>query len=268
MNDRAASDRIVVTPFFLDRPVPRLAALADDDWGDNWIVNRPALALGGRGGDETQARMSCLHRSLAEIVAETVARGRRPVSLCGDCCATIGVLAGLQRAGLDPTLIWFDAHGDFNTRETSPSGFLGGMPLAMLVGRGAQAMPRAVGLRPQSEDRVILSDARDLDPGERKALERSSVVHVADVARLRDMVPPEGPLYVHFDTDILTADEVPAQNYPVADGPSAELLGAVFERLAATGRVVAASLSSWNPDLDRDRASENTCLAVYRRLLG
>jgi len=262
------NDRIVVTPFFLDRPVPRLAALADDDWGDDWVVNRPALDHDGEAGDDTQARMSRLHRPLAEIVAETIGQGRRPVSLCGDCCSAIGVLAGLQRAGLDPTLLWFDAHGDFNTWETSPSGFLGGMPLAMLVGRGEQTMARAVGLRPQPEERVILSDARDLDPGEREALDRSSVAQVADVARLSDLPLPEGPLYVHFDTDILTSDEVPAQNYPVADGPTAAALGAVFERLAETGRVVAASLSSWNPDLDRDGASEATCLAVYRRLLG
>jgi arginase len=63
------------------------------------------------------------------------------VSIAGDCVATMGVLAGLHDAGITPTLIWFDAHGDFNTWETTPSGFLGGMPLAMIVGRGEQTMP-------------------------------------------------------------------------------------------------------------------------------
>ena len=105
-------------------------------------------------------------------------------------------------------------------------------------------------------------------PDFRRLVPRRCTEAAPDRARLRHLPLPEGPLYVHFDTDILTSGEVPAQNYPVADGPTAELLGAVFEHLAESGRVVAASLSSWNPDLDRDRASEAICLAVYRRLLG
>lgn len=62
---------------------------------------------------------------------------------------------GLQRAGIDPNLIWFDAHGDFNTWETTSSGFPGGMPLAMIVGKGEQTMPEAVGLRDLPEGQVI-----------------------------------------------------------------------------------------------------------------
>ena len=84
--------------------------------------------------------MSQLHRPLADFIHKTIRQGDRPVSFAGDCCTTLGVVAGLQRADLNPTLIWLDAHGDFNTWETSPSGFLGGMPLAMMVGRGEQTM--------------------------------------------------------------------------------------------------------------------------------
>src|SRR5512136_997268 len=98
--------------------------------------------------------MSVLHQPLAEFTAQTVLHGDRPVSLAGDCCTPLGVLAGLQQAGLVPVLLWLDAHGDFNTWETTPSGFLGGMPLAMLVGRGDQTMAQAVGLRPLPESRV------------------------------------------------------------------------------------------------------------------
>ncbi len=58
----------------------------------------------------------------------------------GDCVASLGVAAGLQRAGIEPSVAWLDAHGDFNTWETTPSGFMGGMPLAVLAGLGDQSI--------------------------------------------------------------------------------------------------------------------------------
>ncbi|NOX62438.1 MAG: arginase family protein [Chloroflexi bacterium] len=252
------SDQIIITPYFLDSPVPELTALAK---GDALIHRFDTLA-----GQNQQQRMSVLHKALAQTVAKSVQAGRRPVSIAGDCCTTIGVLAGLQWAGLSPTLIWFDAHGDFNTWETTPSGFLGGMPLAMLVGRGEQTMPRAVKLAPQPEDRVIITDARDLDPGEREALAASRVHHLSDVIDLLQIDLPAGPLYVHFDTDVLDPTAAPAQNYPASGGPTAEELSAVFRRLAQTSRVAAISMSTWNPALDADGRTRTVCMNLLRSL--
>ena len=82
----------------------------------DWRVNNPLLPEG-----ETTTRMSAVHEAIAGFVVDTLAAGQRPVSIAGDCCTTIGMMAGLQRAGLNPTLIWFDAHGDFNTMETTPA---------------------------------------------------------------------------------------------------------------------------------------------------
>ncbi len=107
-----------------------------------------------------------MYNPLAQLVTIVLKSGELPVSVAGDCCTSIGILAGLQQAGVDPTLIWFDAHGDFNTWETTPSGFLGGMPLAMLVGKGEQTIMEGVGTSVLPEEQVILSDGRDLDPGE------------------------------------------------------------------------------------------------------
>ena len=236
-----------------------MRALAAEDW----VVNTPTLP----GGDR-QARMTVIHRALADYVAESVAGGGRPVSIAGDCCTAIGVLAGLQGAGVDPSLIWLDAHGDFNTWETTPSGFLGGMPLAMLVGRGEQRMPAAVRLKTLPEASVILTDARDLDPGEREALLDSNVVHLSDVEDLMEYPLPNGPLYVHFDVDVVTPEEAPAQNYPAPGGPSASIVEAVFRRLAASDQVVAVSLSSWNPRLDRDGVSQEVCMSLLETLIG
>jgi arginase len=239
--------------------LPALEALA----GPDWLVHAPALTAG-----DTPVRLSALHRTLAEEVSKAVRDQQRPVSIAGDCCAAIGVLAGLQRAGIDPSLIWFDAHGDFNTWQTSPSGFLGGMPLAMMVGRGDQALPQAVGLRALPDERVILTDARALDPGEREFLAASGVVHIDACEALLGYPLPEGPMYVHFDTDVVRMPESPAHNYPAPGGPSAAIVDAVFERLARSGRVVAVSVACWNPELDTDHTSATVSMALLRTLVG
>jgi arginase len=157
---------MILTPYYLDEPLPELEYLAAPDW----IINKPDLP-----GGEKQPRMSAIHQYLADVTRQAFENGDRPIGIAGDCCTAIGMLAGLQLAGLDPFLIWLDAHGDFNTWQTTPSGFLGGMPLAMLVGKGEQTMLEALKIRPLSEDRVVLSDARDLDPGEKLLIEKSDI---------------------------------------------------------------------------------------------
>jgi arginase len=188
-------NRFMLIPYYLDQAETGLEPVA----GPDWQINRPSLPAG-----TVPRRMAALYRPLVDFVAKTAAGGERPVSVAGDCCTSIAVLAGLQRAGLNPTLIWFDAHGDFNPWETTPSGFLGGMPLAMLVGRGEQTIVAGVGLEPHPETQVILTDARDLDREEAEALRDSAVNHLPEVATLLDYPLPDGPLYVHFDTDINT----------------------------------------------------------------
>jgi arginase len=251
-------NQFILTPYFIDEMWPELLDLVHEDWQVN-EVDLPET--------DKQSRMSLLHEPLAAFVQETALRGDRPVSIAGDCCTTIGILAGLQRAKVDPTLIWFDAHGDFNTWETTPSGFLGGMPLAMLVGRGEQAMPEAVGLRPMPEDRVLLTDGRDLDPEEKDALEGSAVKHVYDVRWLPREALPEGPLYVHFDVDVLNPETAPAMNYLAAGGPNASEMEQVFRFLAQTGRISTVSVSSWNPRMDEDGGSREVCMRLVDVLL-
>src|SRR5680860_578153 len=190
-----------------------------------------------------QQRMAVLYRALANEVATT----KRPLVYAGDCLATIGVLAGLQRRGVSPTIIWFDAHGDFHTWETTPSRFLGGMPLAMLVGRGEQTIMIGAGATPIQEHDAIVVDGRDLDAGE--PVSESAVSHV-DLDRLGGAIPAEGPLYVHIDVDVVDPADMPAVNYPSPGGPSLDAVAASLESLASTGRVVAWSVSSWNPALE------------------
>lgn len=150
-------NEFLLTPFFLDSSAPLLDRLAKP----GWAVNRPAI-----GGSNQAARIGAIHTPLAEWARAAAAAGRRSVTIGGDCLQTAAVLAELRRAGMDPVIVWLDAHGDFNTPETSPSGFIGGMPLAMLVGRGDAWLRDNISLPAIAERDIIVSDARDLDPGE------------------------------------------------------------------------------------------------------
>lgn len=252
-------NQMILTPFFLDEPLDGLESLAVSDW----IINKPDLPAG-----EKQHRMSVVHRQLADFTAQSILNGSRPVSIAGDCCTALGMLAGLQRVGRDPILIWFDAHGDFNTWETTPSGFLGGMPLAMLVGRGEQTMLAAQELTPLAEDRVILTDARDLDPEEKQLIEESDVIHLPDVKSLLNATLPDGPLYIHIDMDIINPANAPAMKYPTAGGPSAEELQTVMKHLRRTEKITAVSVSTWNPKLDEDGQSRKVCMGILSALIG
>ncbi len=252
-------NRFILTPFVLDEASPELESLAQSDW----FTNKPGLPDGDK-----QQRMSGLHKPIAEFVATTIVQGGRPVSISGDCCTTLGVLAGLQKAKVNPVLLWLDAHGDFNTWETTPSGFVGGMPLAMLVGRGEQTMPHAIGLEPLPESRVILSDARNLDPKEEQALAQSGVRRVIDTRSLPDHLPPSGPLYIHLDTDVINPHDAPAMSYPAAGGPSSSDLRKIFQSLAQTKRIVAISMTTWTPQLDEDGRSREICMELLRVLMG
>lgn len=224
---------IVAVPYFMGDP------MAGFEVPEPHEALAPDLPAGN-----PQQRMSVLYRHLATKVAGL----GDPVVYAGDCVSTLGVLAGLQQRGTHPTLIFFDAHGDFNTWDTTPSGFIGGMPLAMLTGRGEQTIVDGAGLTPLTDDRVVLVDGRDLDPGEDEALEQSGVA-VTTVDEVAHSIPPSGPLYVHVDGDVVDPSDMPAMNYPAPDGPSLDAVRMAMIHLATTGRVVAFSISSWNPEL-------------------
>jgi arginase len=259
-------NQYILTPYFMGQHAGGLDELSEA----GWVVNRRADEPPGDAElspREQLAQIGALLSPLREAVTGAARAGRRPVSVAGDCIAAIGVLAGLQEAGIRPTVLWLDAHGDFNTWETTPSGFLGGMPLAMIVGRGEQALLKSAGLEPVPESRVILAGARDLDPGEQEALISSEVTHVERVSDLLTGELPDGPLYVHFDCDVLDAAAAPAMYYPTPNGPDAATLRRVFERLAETGRVVAASMSTWAPELDEDGRSRAVCMELLAELV-
>jgi arginase len=199
--------------------------------------------------------------ALYEPVADAVAAANTPqVVLSGDCLTPLAVLAGLQRRNIAPALVWFDAHGDFHTEQSTTSGYLGGLPLAKAVGRGDMTLPTALGLTPVAEDRVLLVDARDLDPGEITALAASSVRR-STVPSAVDALP-EGPLHLHVDVDVLDAALLPGLRFPVGDGPDLQALAVAIRQIVKSRELVALSIgATWRP-ADSDRARNDAAVTT------
>ena len=125
--------------------------------------------------DDVWDRLAVLYGAVADAVAGAASRGERPVVVSGDCTTALGTVAGLQRADSVAGIVWFDAHGDVQTLETTASGYIGGLPLRMLVGYRPELVAARLGLRPVPEQQVLLVGARDLDPPEVSYLERAQM---------------------------------------------------------------------------------------------
>ena len=175
-------------------------------------------------------------------------------------------MAGLTRAGVRPLLLWLDAHGDFNTHDTTISGFVGGMPLAMLTGHGRLDLLHAVRLEPMPERDVVLSDARNLDAPEAELLAASAVLRIASIDDAVATLPPGRPVYVHVDVDIVSGADLPQTLYPVPGGPSAADVKRALAHLRDTRDVVAVSMTSWSPALDADGRAADYCLGLLDTL--
>jgi arginase len=183
----------------------------------------------------------------ADIVARNERDGYFTVGLLATCPSMPGLVAGLQRSG--PTrepikigMLWLDAHPDFNTPETTRSGSLGGMPVAVATGHALQVMRLDAKLDPPLADRhVVMGGVRLTDPLEQHLLDNSMIEQLS-VDDLRNMTPAvwaqldrlnrlTDKIYVHIDMDVLDPREVMAHGNKVPNGPSSEQLAKLFEAI-------------------------------------
>jgi arginase len=183
--------------------------------------------------------MDTIYGRVADAVAHAPSVA---VVLAGDCTTSLGVLAGLQRSGQDVGVVWFDAHADFHTEQTSTSGYLGGLPLAMAVGVGTVPLP-TLALRPVSAERTLLVGARDVDPGEVEPLARSAVRRAAPATLTIEDLPP-GRLYLHVDVDVCDPNEIHDLLYPAAGGVSLPALHNALRLVISTGRIAAIGVAA------------------------
>jgi arginase len=202
-------------------------------------------------------RIGALAGAVADAVSGARRDGRAVLLVGGNCTFMTGVLGGLEDAHGESArvgLVWFDAHGDFNTPETTVTGSLGGMPVAVAAGLAHPGWRERSHIRtPLPPERILLVDARNLDEEEERLI-RSHGITVASVGPgfpgvdLRESLGALGErcdiLYLHIDADILDASFVPSHRTREADGPGIETVGEAIEAVMATGKVAAFAVVS------------------------
>lgn len=202
-------------------------------------------------------------RRVSGAVATSVQSGHFPLVLGGDHSLSLGSIRGAakhKRLGV----LWVDAHADFNTHETTPSGNIHGMPLAVLCGLGHPSLVRLYEEAVPVVDpkRVAIIGARDLDPGEKTNLreagvmvqsmeqvDRYGLVSVVEKALARITRDVDG-LYLSFDMDALDPHHAPGVGTPVAGGLTDREAHLICEMVAETGKLVGMDMVEVNPILD------------------
>ena len=218
-----------------------------------------------------------LHGLVSEQVRGAIADGRFPLVLSGNCNASVGTISGAGPEGLG--IVWFDAHADFNTPETTTTGFTDGMGLAVTVGHCWRKMAEGVpGFSPVAEESVVLAGARDVQPAEDKRLAASGVTVVeADrggreglqgfAAALDDLAPRVRRVYVHLDLDVLDPARVGRANgFATEGGLGVEELLAALGTVRGRFDVVAAGIASYDPGFDADGRVLDAALACVEAL--
>jgi arginase len=226
----------------------------------------------------TWHRLGLANRHLGDFVAANEREGRLTIALEANCNSVMGVLGGLQRSGpsrrpLKAGLVFIDAHGDFNTPETTLSGMLGGMPVAVSAGLGLHNLRRTSGLEPALPiSYIVLGAVRDTDPLEQELIDRLEVERIgvddirkrsekihAQMERLSSLVDR---IYVHIDMDVLDPREVQGHPLTVPDGPTSEELASAlreifrYEKAAALG-IASTPYGERDPDGLSRRAAYN-----------
>jgi arginase len=214
-----------------------------------------------------------LAADVSRAVTAAVAGGRFPLVLSGNCGpAALGCVAGLRNAA---AVFWFDAHGDFNTPDTTIGGFLDGMAMATLTGRCWPGLAAAIpGFSPVDEKSVILLGARDLDPLEAAALDVSAVRLVGPVdfrSRLQDVLPALGaslgPAYLHLDLDVMDPSEGRINGYAAAGGLSRPDIEWAVAAIAGVAPLGAAALTALDPSADPTGRTVETALDLALALV-
>ena len=185
-------------------------------------------------------------------VEDMLAAGRFPVLTASDCTICMTTFQAVVRHSPAVRVLWLDAHGDFNTPDTTPSGFLGGMCLAAACGRWDG------GHEPSLEPgRVLMCGVRDLDAGERVLVETAGV-GVARPSEVLDVLGGES-VYVHLDVDVLDPDVLPSQ-FPVPHGLSDTGLRTLLGEVARECDVVGVEITAFEAPQDPDERARRAAL--------
>jgi arginase len=225
---------------------------------------------------DTAVSSAAVNKALAGRVRAAVAASRLPVVLAGSCNSALGVLAGLDHSRCGA--VWLDAHGDFNTPETTVSGFFAGMSMAIVTGHCYRDYWAQVGdATPLAEDTVVMYGVRALSPeAERERLEGSAIEVVSwregrpetdVVAPLDRLSQRVDDIYLHLDFDAFAPEVAPGVvDEPVAGGLSVEQAELIIRAAADRFRIRAATLATFTPERDEGEATLRVGLRTIQLL--
>ena len=260
---------------------PRLAELGYEcaDWGN---VHAPIAEAAAAGDPKARFLHEILETctSLAGLVAEASREGRIPLVLGGDHSVALGTLGGLASVRGPGAVLWFDAHGDVNRPETSPTGNVHGMPLAAALGLAGPGFEREAWPIPALEpERVSLIGTRSLDVCERDLLRGlgCAVYTMTDLDR-RGVEPcveealerARGAAFAHvsFDLDVVDPEVAPGVGTPVRGGLSYREAHLAMELVAESGLLESFELVEVNPILDRENATGSLAVELAASAFG
>jgi arginase family enzyme len=231
------------------------------------MIGTPAEPRTASFDDDLEASRGCLLEAGGQV-DDALSGANLPVLLAAECSIALTTLPAVVAHRPDACVLWLDAHGDFNTPDTTGSGYLGGMALAGACG----LWDAGLGGAPVPADRVVLAGVRDLDSAEREALEASDVT-VIGASPVETLVAVKNaldgaPVYVHLDLDVLDPEDFPAQ-FPAPGGLGPEKLYDLLEAVTDSSEVIGFEVTAFAAsDNELERAVEaSTAVHVLEPLL-
>ncbi|GIN63323.1 arginase [Robertmurraya siralis] len=218
---------------------------------------------------------------LADKVDEVIQSGAFPLVLGGDHSIAIGTLAGVSRHYQNLGVIWYDAHGDLNTAETSPSGNIHGMPLAVSIGLGHPLLTKIGGYQPKVKpENIVIIGARSLDEGERALIKEKGIrvytMHEIDRLGMTKVMEESiqylqertDGVHLSLDLDGLDPTDAPGVGTPVNGGISYRESHLAMEMLAESEIITSAEFVEVNPILDEKNKTASVAVALMGSLFG
>ena len=219
--------------------------------------------------------------NLYESVNETVEKGHFPLILGGDHSLSIGSIAGISKHYENLGVIWYDAHGDLNTLESSPSGNIHGMPLRALIGEGDEALTNIGGYKNKVKpENVVLIGMRDLDEGEKKYIKEAGTLTytMADIDRLgmgqvisetiEYLKDKTDGIHLSLDVDALDPVETPGTGTIVPGGATYRESHLAMEMLHESKLIVSADLVEVNPLIDEYNKTARLAIGLMGSFFG
>ncbi len=217
---------------------------------------------------------------LKSVVSSALAQKEFPLILGGDHSIALGSISAAVQKDNALGVIWIDAHPDFNTAETTPSGNIHGMILAALTGLGDSHLTGVIGAATLNPAHIAIVGARDIDAGERSLL-RTHQVHVftmSDIDRygiseiMKQAIavagPNANPIHLSLDMDALDPREAPGVGTPVRGGLSYREAHMAMEMIADTRQLISMDVVEVNSILDRENATAQLAVELILSALG